>query len=62
MSGCQEEGIFMNLKGRTALMEEVPLYYQEVFNAPPEKLSHLSYECKMQNQNLNQSFFPQSFG
>ncbi len=53
--GCGEEGVFLALK--KPMVENIPLFYQEVFSAWAEFLVNIGYECENINQIHNQPIF-----
>lgn len=53
--GCAEEGLFMALK--KPMMENIPLFYQEVFSAWAEFVVNVEYKCENINQVHNQPIF-----
>lgn len=52
---CGEEGIFMALK--KPMIENMPLFYQDVFSAWAEFVVNVGYECVNINQVHNQPIF-----
>lgn len=54
-SGCGEEGVFMALK--KPMIENIPLFYQEVLSAWAEFLVDVGYECENINQIYQQPIF-----
>lgn len=53
--GCGEEGLFMALK--KPMIENMPLFYQEVFSAWAEFVVNVGYECDNINQVHHQPIF-----
>lgn len=57
LTGCGDDGLFMDLNGQRRLMEGVPDFYLECFNAWSNMFKSIRYECKNLRQIYNQPLF-----